>query len=652
MMLDMPGQGNHDRLVKDIIERWEFYRDQRMDIVKSSLEDWDLYLTRKREFRKKGEEWRANMALPDAFANIEAKVANMVSILLSADPAVQPEGVLDMHMDTAKSIERLLDYAYRKNESAKMITKIARLRQVVGTAFWKLTWVEQEHKFTFSRKPEAMQDYQKRLLEALQNPMIQHEPPDWMSQPEEFEKWRRMANLAGAMIPAPPLDGEQTIIKYRGPKVHVLPFTSVYLDPLNDEMQTQNFVVYRTVKPQEWLAKQVEMGRYDEAAVAYALESWDGQVQEEEEIQLAIKMGVQSADPGAASDPYYRKGVELLEVWQPGSDVPYALVLNRRSIVNKNVGEMPFIHGDVAIGAARNIVVPGHFYGLSDLRPPRDVFWEKRKLRNLRVDNATLRVTPAFTKLKEVGLPEMMYHIRPGAMIPVSRQGAVESLIKDGMPPEAYREPAELDADIADAMGVYASTKGAPATIGRVTGTEFQGRENRAQIRFKLETMFFEEDLAPINQHMLSMFAQFMDDPLRVRIGGTPDPFVTVSRADLIESMEIQWRFRGANKAINRDMQVQQLLMWTKSFGAQLTPQEFRFAAKLILEILDIRGVSRLVTDEGTQQKVQEYQMAMQAQGMGGGPPTGDPNAEQAPAEAGESEQAAMEGSTGSEGGA
>ena len=260
------------------------------------------------------------------------------------------------------------------------------------------------------------------------------------------------------------------------------------------------------------------------------------------------------------------------------------------------------------------------------------------------MDNATLRVTPAFTKLKEVGLPEMMYHIRPGAMIPVSRQGAVESLIKDGMPPEAYKEPAELDADIADAMGVYASTKGAPATIGRVTGTEFQGRENRAQIRFKLETMFFEDDLAPISTHMLSMFAQFMEDPIRTKIGGSPDPFVRVSRAELIEAMEIQWRFRGANKAINRDMQVQQLLMWTKSFGAQLTPQEFRYAAKLILEILDIRGISRLVTDEGTQQKVMEYQMAMQAQGMGG-PAQGDPNQEEAPAEAGESEQAAMEGS-------
>lgn len=644
IVLDEPGHGNHQSLVNDITERYEFYRDQRMDIVKSSLEDWDLYLTRKREFRKKGEEWRANLALPDAFANIEAKVANMVSILTSADPMVQPEGVFDKDMDTAKAVERLLDYAYRKNEFIKLLIKMARMRQVVGTVFWKLTWANETHKFTFSRSPEAVQEFQMRLHEALQNPQIQHQPPDWLSQPEEFEKWRRMANMAfGMNIPAPPLDGEQTLIKYRGPKIHLLPFTSVYVDPLNDEMRTQNFCIYKTVKPESWLLDQVQKGRYDAEAVAYAMESWDGQVKEEEEVELAIKMGIQNADPSGSSDPYYRKGVDLKEVWQPGSDVPYALMLNERAIINKNVGEMPFMHGQIGIGAARNTVVPGHFYGLSDLRPTRDVFWEKRKLRNLRVDGATLNILPAYTKLKEVGLPEMMHHIRPGAMIPVSRKDAVNPLHKDALPPEAYREPAELDADIADSMGVYASTKGAPATIGRVTGTEFQGRENRAQIRFKLETMFFEEDLAPTAQQMLAMYAQFGDDPFRIKVGGSPDPFVKLSRNDLMESMETQWRFRGANKAINRDMQVQQLLMWTKAFGAQLTPQEFRYAAKLILDILDIRGATRLVTDEGTMQKTQEYQMMMAAQGMGG-PPQGNPEGEEAPAEADPDEQAAMSG--------
>ena len=218
-------------------------------------------------------------------------------------------------------------------------------------------------------------------------------------------------------------------------------------------------------------------------------------------------------------------------------------------------------------------------------------------------------------------------------------------LVRDPLPGEAYQEPRELDADIADAMGVYASTKGAPAQIGRVTGTEFQGRENRAQIRFKLDSIFLEEDLYPINRQMIALFAQFGDDPLRVRIGGQPDPLLTIDRTTLVEALEMQWRFRGPNKAINRDMQVQQLLMWTKTFGAVLTPTEMRLAARLVLDLEDIRGASELVSDKGTQAKQQEYDAAQQAAAAQQGAAGQQAQAaqEQAPAQAGPDEQAAMQ---------
>lgn len=668
-VIDAPSQGSHKKFVDGLIERWRYYRDQRLDIVRESLEHWDLYLTKTREFRLKGEEWRANLGLPDAFANIEAKVANTVSIMLSADPVVQPEGVHDQFREDAMSVEKLLDYAYRKNQFSKWLSKLVRQRAVVGTAFFKLTWGRHAHTFTFSRDPKAVARFQKELDQIINNapglppppghivpqptfdPMGMPLPPEppppytgWMTDPGAFEEWRKMVNLAGAArIPAPPLDGPQTVVQYQGPKLHLLPLTSVYLDPLNDDLTTQNFVVYRSVKPLSWLEKQVAEGRYDPAAVAYAMEGWDGMVREQEEDDLAAKMGVIS-DSAASADPYYRKAVELLEFWQPGSELPYALVLNQKAVINLKPEEMPFLHGECAIGAARSTVVPGHFYGISDLRPARDLFWEKRKLRNLRVDAVTLNVLPAFTKLREVGLPEMMHKVRPGALIPVSRPDAIQSLIRDPLPGEAYQEPRELDADIADSMGVYASTKGAPAQIGRVTGTEFQGRENRAQIRFKLDSIFLEEDLHPINRQMIALFAQFGDDPLRVKIGGLPDPFLTIDRAQLVEALEIQWRFRGPNKAINRDMQVQQLLMWSKAFGAVLTPQEMRLAARLVLDLEDIRGASELVSDEGTQQKMQEYQQMQQAQAAQQGAVQGQANAakEQAPAEANEAEQAAM----------
>lgn len=673
--LGPPGTGEHKTFVDNLVERWRFYRDQRLPFSRDRLEFWDLYLTKTREFRLKGEEWRANLGLPDAFANVEAKVANLVSIMLSADPVVQPEGVHDQFRESAAPIEKMLDYTYRKNMFPKWLSKLVRERSVVGTSFFKLTYGRSQHTFTFSRDPKAVERFQKTIdqiireapgvppppgaiippagLNAQGMPVPPQPPPPytgWMTDPEAFERWRSMVNTAmpALKIPAPPLDGPRTVVQYQGPKLHLLPFTSVYLDPLNDDMETQNFIVYRSVKPQSWLLDQVEAGKYDAAAVEYAMTGWDGMVKEDEQAELANKMGIVDSST-ASADPYYRKAVELLEFWQPGGERPYALVLNQKAVINLRPTEMPFLHGECAIGAARATVVPGHFYGISDLAPAKDLFWEKRKLRNMRVDAVTLNVMPAFTKLREVGLPEMMHKVRPGALIPVSRPDAIKSLVRDPLPGEAYQEPRELDADIADSMGVYGSTKGAPATIGRVTGTEFQGRENRAQIRFKLDSLFLEEDLAPLNRQMIALYAQFGDDPLRLKIGGLPDPFLTIDKTQLIEALEMQWRFRGPNKAINRDMQVQQLLMWTKTFGAVLTPAEMRLAARLVLDLEDIRGASELVSDEGTQQKTQEYQAAQQAQAaqQQAGQQQAQASQERAPAEAGPDEQAAMQGGGG-----
>jgi hypothetical protein len=612
MPFDKAGQGDHAEFVKDAVERFEFYRDQREGVLRDSLEHWDLYLTKQREFRTKGEEWRANIALPDAFANVEAKVANLVSIFLGSDPVIQPEGVTDKDMDTSKDIERLLDYAYRKNAFSKWLIKMLRPRSVAGTAFFKLTWVEQTHTITLSRTAGALQKYAKTLEKIAQQPGLPA-PPDWLTEPEPFEQWRKLVNdAARAKVPAPPLDGPQRIVTYRGPKLHVLPLSSVYLDPLVDEMSNQNFVVHRVVKTKAWLAEKTKAGLYDAEAVAFAMEGWDGRVAEDEEVDLAVKMGI-NTDASAAADPQYANAVELLEVWQPGTEYPYALILNRRAVINKAPAELPFLHGQIGIGATRATVIPGHFYGISDLRPPRDLFWEKRKLRNLRVDAVTLNVLPAYIRLREVGLPEMMYKIKPGALIPASRPDAISPLIRDPLPPEAYREPAEMDAGIEDSMGVFASTKGQQATIGRVTGTEFQGRENRAQIRFKLDSIFLEEDLYPINTQMLAMYAQLADDPVRIAVSGGSDPFLEINRRDLMEAMETQWRFRGPNKAIQKDMQVQQLLMWVKTFGETLLPQEMRYAARLVLDILDIRGASKLVSDDGTAAKTAKYQQAQQA---------------------------------------
>jgi hypothetical protein len=609
-----------DTRVRDLVDRLEYYREQREPILRKTQEYWDLYLGKRKEFRQKGEEWRANIHIPKPYANVETKVANLVSILTSADPLVQPEGVQDAFRESATSCERLLDYAYRMNEITKFWIKLTRSREVAGTTFYKTVWANETHTIHVPADPNALAAYAAELQEIIQSfPNVAATMPNWLEDPEGFERWRTLNNQAGQgypKVPAAPRPGPREMIRYRGPRVVQLRLDDIYLDPLIDEMRQQHCIVHRAVKPLSWLEAKVKAGLYDEKAVAEALDGWDSKFLEDESEELAQKMGV--TDGGQkASDPYYERAVEVLEVWTPGDEEgKFSIVLNRKRIINKDPKQIPFWHGECSIGCSRGTVVPGFFYGTSALEPAKDLFWEKNRLRSLRLDGTLLNIIPVYTRLLEAGLPESFLKIRPGDVIGMRRPDALKALDRAAMPAEAYREPQEMDADADDAMGVYGSTRGREASVGRVTGTEFQGRENRAQLRLKLDAMWFEEDWAPVNRQMLALYAQKSGAKLRERVGGSPDPFITLGQEELLEAINLQWKMRGATKARNVDMEVQQLFMWVKSFGAQLMPNEFRLAAKLVLDWLDIKGASSLVTDEGTVQKVNEYQMQAQAMQM------------------------------------
>lgn len=610
--LGLPGEDSHARFCSDAVERAEHYREKMGDAFRRSLDYWDLYLNYRRDFRQPGEEWRANIGVPEPFSAIETSVASVVSILTSADPLIQPEAVHDDFMDSARSIERLLDHTFRANRTTKLLTKLLRSRDVQGTCFFKVLWEERAHTINVSYSEAELLRYTEYLQKTLADTPGLPMPPLWLEDPAGFERWRQMVNLSKrARIPAPPLSGERRLIQYRGPVFYELPMYNVSLDPMVDEMTNQNFVAHRAVKSRAWLEKMVREGVYDEAAVTYALSGWDGRVMASEEEEIASKLGIAS---GGADDPQYRNSVGLLEVWQPGTEVPYAVILNEKAVINRDPYHLPTWDGECGIIALRSLVIPGHFHGMSKLAQSKSLFEELNKLRNLRLDGATLNTLPVFTKLREVGIPDMLLKMQPAAIIPVSRPDALQSLRREPMPPEAWREPAEIKQEIADATGFYASTKGAPAQIGRVTGTEYQGRSNQAQLRIKLDAMFTEEDFVPVTRKVLMLWAQMGEDQLRVRVGGQPDPFVTLSREELLESLEIDWRFRGATKAINKDLQVQQLLTFADKFGPLLKPAESRYLARLVLDTLDVRGSGQIVSEAGTGDAVQDYTSQRQLQ--------------------------------------
>lgn len=119
--------------------------------------------------------------------------------------------------------------------------------------------------------------------------------------------------------------------------------------------------------------------------------------------------------------------------------------------------------------------------------------------------------------------------------------------------------------------------------------------------------------MLPSVRQTISLWAQ-MGQPANVlKAGGEPNPLKDLSRSDLLEALEMDFRFRGATKAINRDMVMQQLNLFGKDYGANLLPQEIRLLMRVMLETIDIRGSGRIISEEGTQQKTQDYEIQRQA---------------------------------------
>jgi hypothetical protein len=327
------------------------------------------------------------------------------------------------------------------------------------------------------------------------------------------------------------------------------------------------------------------------------------------ERHISEVLGVDSPD---LDDPKWSEYCELLEVWSPDEKFKFAVIMNRKAIINKNPFEFPTTDGRPNIYAIRNLPVEGHFYGLSDYKQPFELFRELNQFRRLRMDGATMNVLPVFAKQAGITLPQNLRSVRPGGIVTLQNVNAIKKLFDTNMPSEAYKEPQEIKDEIADATGIYGQTKGREATIGRVTGTEFQGRNAQVQMRFSVDTGMVEDDLQWLPNGILSGWYQMADSPIRVRIAGG-DPMVEIGKEEIQQFLNEQFVFRGPTRAEDPNMLVQQLTNIIPRFQDILTPPERRRAMGMMLEALDVKGLASVIGEEAQAQAQQQFQQQQAA---------------------------------------
>lgn len=622
-----PGSPEQVDYVQRIWQIRQHFKDTSIDVHRAALDNWDLFLAEEDDTRDPvDEKWRSRIFVPLPFSATRTKAAQEIELLGNTEPVWQVEATREegQWYEESKSLERLLNYTHYQNAWRKFLYKGLTMRSVMGTLFVKINWQRRAHKHIDIPSTEDQARFLKSIESAKERGVASSFIPDWRTEPERFATWRATVNKAGLhgeILEPPNTSGmERELVEYAGPWFRTPSLWSVILDPLIDEIADQKVIIHRVVVPYSYLEKNADddplnpdkpyiLANVQKAGAGLD----DNMILTTEEQELAEKMGL---NPQQESHPYLVKPVVIYEVYSFEEDFKHAIIMspggNGGTVINKRPFEHPLLTTSPNILAVRNILVPGHMYGLSDYHEPKFLFDELNRFRRLRMDRAVLTTLGVYAKTSGVRLGETVKKIHPGLILDVmgAPASSIVPLLNDHVPPEAYKEPAEMKLEIEDAIEVPNYAKGLAATVSRVTGTEFQGRANQVGLKFKVDAGFIEDELLMMPAIELSFWAQLGDEDLQMKIGGDPNALVSVSRDKLVQAIGYKWRMRGATKHIDANLTIQQLTTALREFPDIQTPQEKRDTLQLILELLDIRGTAKILSEQGAQQVM----MASQAQ--------------------------------------
>lgn len=610
------------RTITKLEDYEHFYRRELTTPFQQTVKDWKLYLADRDDFRKQNEKWRANVHVPWPYTTIETWLAAIIDIFTSPDPMIEPEAVKVKDEAKARGLTIAYDYVLRANIFRQFLTGLFRSAAVQGTEAYKLVWENDTVVAPIRPTEEEIELFSTAVSNAVSKMGVQP-PPDFNTDPEGFNQWRQVVNAtavqqqAPLFIPEPPFDLKTAeTVRYRGPRYLRVPIHEMRFDPRIECWQKQPVVMHRMVKPISWVLDKAEQGVFDMDEVLAAMSQTTGEVFTQWQNDVATMMGLSGQTVGGPVD-HYRDACELIEMTCPeDKDVKYAVVLNRRAIINPDPTVMPYWHQQHFTGIVRQQVVPNFALGMSALHQTRPLFHEMNTLRNLRLDAVTLAVLPIFLRQAGVGLTEMEQLLKPGLIIPVTNvQNAVAPLTKPQVPEAAFRTEQEIKNDVDEAQSTYSNLKGAPSAIGRVSATDTERRHSQALSRIKLQAGSLEDDLSQTATQIAFLIYQKGDAEYQFRVvGDEQNPFVDLKREDFLEAIQMDYRFRGATKALNRDSIVQQITAIVKEFATVMAPKEMRSAGLRVYETSGLKGKQQIFTDEAgeTLQQVWEGQNQLQ----------------------------------------
>ncbi len=648
---------NHDEWIRRFSDIENYYREELSPWFDTFVDNWKLYLAQRADNRKEDEKWRANVFVPYPFSGLETKLAAILDLINVTDRYVQVQGVGPEDDDLASGPETLLDHTLRMNDFRTRIAgQVMRAAGIQGAEAYQVSWRNKVVPVSYQPDLADLAELQEFIAIAVEQGAPQ--PPSPVEHPAEFRMWADMAQKAGKTggKTAPGIDVSKSVTLFKGPHLRRRNITELRFDPRIEEWNEQPIVMARTVVSEEYVRAMVKKGAFDEGQVAKALQGYGGGADAGEEsfqkwqTQVADMLKIRGVP---FANPLIRNPIEIFEVYEPQAEVKYAVVMNRKAVVNTKPEKMPYDHNEFPVQLYRNHPLPGFAIGMSEFQQAKSLYNEMNRLRSYRLDAVLISLLPVLLRRKNAGMPEMRRQFRPGMVLDVEDVNSMAELRKSQVPAEAFREFFDIKVDIDETNSTPSQVRGGAATVGRVSATESQSRVSQAMVRMKDSLVRAEDEFNALVRQPLFLWYQLGDPEIRLETSGGKDPY-TIKRKDIYEALGRDFRFRGASRAVNRELLAQQTMQFLKDFGQNLAPVELRTGMKKAAESLGLRGVDQIIQDKFTKLAQTSWEMKMAGAAApvdpskpGMPPAGGDPAAPTlppgAPVDVGEEVQASLE---------
>ena len=618
----------HDRLVADLVEIYDHWRQQLAPRFREMSDDTKLYLGYRVDRRQAHEKWRSHSQLGDPYQQTETEANAWLEIMNSMDPSYAVEGVGVEDEWKARGIERWVDYILRGNRWTYFQDLLFHGLSYQGMKIIKPTWKEVTYQPMRRPSRNELVAWDDAVNRALKTGMIVS-PPDPMGEPEEFQSWLGATQEVVPGFPSPPKFGPSEVIKYRGPGFTTVSNFEMTYDPWIEHWEDQEIVFQRVVKPREWGEKQVEEGKFDEEQFKRSSRTGPEDTRlSKYDRDISSQIGLVQDE----NDPRWRTSDEYLEVWRPKDvEAPHLIILNRSAIVNKSTAH-PYWHRQLPYVCIKNNPLAGHAVGIGSYAQMRRIFHDRLLIRDLMLDGLILSVMPVFLKSRNMGMAEMQRFLQPGMILEVNDPNGFkrgwESMAGFS---ELLSTSHELMSDQNQILSTGENVRGQASTVGRVSATESQQRLTQALTRHKQKAQRLEEELSEILPQSLELMYQFMpeDDPqfAAMSMPAAPAPPSTFAmgvvgedeqnpltppeftRETFAEALRMNVRFRGATTKLNKELQAQQikdfLALATQIQTASgipipiMTPVEARAALRRGWEAMGQKGATQIFTAEG-----------------------------------------------------